>query len=274
MSAVLFGLFAALANAAQAVISKELTTRYPARQLIGPLFVGNALLLLPLAPFARWEWSATIVALHLASVALMVVTAVCVWDMFDAGAASAVTTASALSPIATAVGVALLVPDAFRPLQAVGALVVVVGVLVALRDAFGPMGRRGSIMRILGAAAGGGLLTVAARMLGDVGVGVVETYVVRTSLAAVIFLVAVPPRDVARDEAPRLFLRSIVVTAYFVSLIAGAQQGSPVTVQAIAAATPLLVLGWESLSARTAPARSALAAATIVAVGVTATLLT
>lgn len=42
MTAVLFGLLAALANAAQALISKELTNRAPARQLIGVLYVGSA----------------------------------------------------------------------------------------------------------------------------------------------------------------------------------------------------------------------------------------
>ena len=41
VSAVLFGLLAALANAGQALISKELTYRAPARQLIGVLYVGG-----------------------------------------------------------------------------------------------------------------------------------------------------------------------------------------------------------------------------------------
>jgi drug/metabolite transporter (DMT)-like permease len=273
MPAAVFGLVAAIANAAQSIMSKELTTRHPARQLIGPLFACNALLLLPLAPFVPWVWSPLIVALHLASVGLMVATAICVWDLFDAGAASAVTTAGALSPIATAIGVAIVVPDAFRPLQAVAAVVVVGGVLIALRDGFGTMGRRGSVLRVVGAAAGTGFLTVVARALGDEGVGVVETYVVRTSLATAIFLVAIPPRDIGARDLPRLFLRSIVVTIYFVALIIGAQSGSPVTVQTIVATTPLMVLGWESWRTGRPPTRAAVAAATIVVVGVTGTLL-
>jgi drug/metabolite transporter (DMT)-like permease len=273
MPAAVFGLIAAFANAAQSILSKELTTRYPARQLIGPLFCLNALLLLPLAPFSPWVWSPLIVGLHLASVGLMVATAICIWDLFDAGAASAVTTAGALSPIATVIGVAVVVPDAFRPWQAVAALVVVVGVLIALRDAFGAMGRRGSVIRIVGAAAGTGFLTVVARALGDAGVGVVETYVVRTSLATVIFMIAIPPRDIGVGEIPRLFLRSVIVTIYFVGLIVGAQTGSPVTVQTIVATTPLIVLGWESWRTGQPPSRGSLIAAVIVVVGVAGTLL-
>ena len=68
MSAVLFGLLAAIANAGQALISKELTTRAPARQLIGVLYLGNALVLLPFAPFVTWVWSPTIVGLQVVSV--------------------------------------------------------------------------------------------------------------------------------------------------------------------------------------------------------------
>ena len=43
-------ILAALANAGQALLSKDLTARAPARQLIGVLYVGNALVLLPPTP--------------------------------------------------------------------------------------------------------------------------------------------------------------------------------------------------------------------------------
>jgi hypothetical protein len=158
------------------------------------LYACNAVILLPLAPFVEWRWSSTIVVLHLVSVGLMAVTAISVWDMLDAGAASATTTATALSPIPAAIGAALLVPASFRPIQALVAVLVTLAVLAALRDAFEPLGRRGTLLRVLGAACGSGLLTVVTRMLGDEGVGVVETYVVRTSLAAVLFVALFPPR--------------------------------------------------------------------------------
>ena len=75
-------------------------------------------------------------------------------------------------------------------------MLVTVAVLVALRDAFGPLGRAWQLLRVLGAACGAGLLTVVTRMLGDEGVGVVETYVVRTALAAAVFIALFPPRDI------------------------------------------------------------------------------
>jgi drug/metabolite transporter (DMT)-like permease len=273
VSAVLFGSLAAVANAGQALISKELTLRAPARQLIGVLYVGNCLVLLPFAPFVPWVWSQHIVGLHLVSVGLMVVTAICVWDLLDHGAASATTTATAMSPIPAALAAAVVLPAAVSPLQIVAAAVVVAGVLLALSDAFAGLDRVGRTWRILGAATGSGLLTVVSRLLGDEGVGVVETYVVRTALAAFVCIALFPPRDVPRRDIPRLLGRSVVVTLYFVFVILGAQAGSPVVVQTLVATTPLLVLVVESVRRRSAPPARAVAGAVVVAIGVALVLL-
>lgn len=272
MTAALFGVLAAVANAGQALLSKELTARAPARQLIGVLYLGNALVLLPFAPFVAWTWSTDIVILHVVSVALMVVTAVCVWDLFDAGTASAATTATAMSPIPAALAAALVLPAAVTPLQIVAAAVVVGGVLVALRDAFGDLGRWGSAWRILGASIGTGVLTVLSRLLGDLDVGLVETYVTRTALAAVVCVALFPPRDVPSRDAPRLLIRSVVVTGYFVCVILGAQSGSPVVVQTLVATTPLFVLAVEAARQRALPPVRTVVAATIVLGGVGLTL--
>ena len=270
--AALLAVLAALVNAAQAVISKGLTARLPARQLIGVLYVCNALVLLPWAPFAVWRWSPTIIALHLVSVGLMAITAIAIWDMLDAGAASATTTAAALSPIPATIGTALLVSGVFRPIQAVAAVVVSLAVLAALSNAFDSLGRRGTLLRVIAAATGNGFLTVVTRLIGDEGVGLVETYVVRTTLAAIVFIVLFPPRDIPIAAAPRLFGRALVVTAYFVLLILAAQRGSPAVVQTTLAATPLLVLGWESWRTRRRPPMRILAASILVVIGVTLSL--
>jgi drug/metabolite transporter (DMT)-like permease len=268
MTAVAYGFLAAVANASQALMSKGLTRRYPARQLIGVLYVFNCLLLLPFVPLVEWHWSPSVVLWHLVSVALMVVTAICVWDMFDRGAASATTTATALSPIPAALGAAVLLPGSVASAQVAAAFVVVAGVVWALRDAFEGLGRQGTILRVLGAAVGTGLLTVVTRLLAVEDVGVVETYVVRTGLAAALFVVAIPPRDVPFSSTPSLLVRSVAVTASFVFIILGVQEGSPVVVQTLVAVTPLLIIGWESLRIRRAPPARGLAGALLVMVGV------
>jgi drug/metabolite transporter (DMT)-like permease len=273
VTALLFGLLAALANTAQAVISKELTARAPARQLIGVLYAGNALVLLPFAPFATWVWSPAILTLHAVSVGLMVVTAICIWDLFDHGAASATTTATAMSPVPAALAATVVLPGAIEPVQIVAAVVVVAGVLFALADSFAGLGRVGRTWRIVGAATGNGLLTIVSRLIGDEGSGLVETYVVRTALAAVVCIALFPPRDVDRRDIPRLLGRSVVVTLYFVFVIVGAQGGSPVVVQTLVATTPLFVLAVESVRRRSAPPLRAVVAAGVVVAGVALILL-
>jgi drug/metabolite transporter (DMT)-like permease len=273
MTAVGLGLLAAIANASQALVSRRLTFRYPARQLIGVLYLLNCCVLLPFAPFVEWAWSPEIVALHLVSGALMVITAIAIWDMFDRGEASSVTTASALSPISAAVFAAILLPGVFAPGQALAAVLVTVGVLWALGGAFGTVGRWWVLWRVLAGAGGNGLLTVVVRLQADLGVGLVETYVVRTALAAAVTLAMFPPRDVPLSAAPRLFIRSLLVTASFAFVILGVQQGSPVVVQTLVATTPLFVLAFESWRRREPPPGRAVAAALLVVAGVAIVLL-
>jgi drug/metabolite transporter (DMT)-like permease len=273
VTAVILGLLAALTNSAQALINKGLTERYPARQLIGVLYITNCLVLLPFAPFVTWHFSPEVWLLHVLSVALMVGTAICVWDLFAAGAASATTTASALSPIAALLASALLLPASVSVAQVVAAVLVPVAVLWALQGAFGAMGRSGVTVRVLGAAAGNGWLTVASALLADQGVGVVETYVVRTGLAAVVCIALFPPRRIPIRAAPRLLFRSLLTTLSFVCILLGVQQGSPVVIQTLVATTPLFVLSAEAWRSRTRPPTRALAAATLVIVGVAITLM-
>jgi drug/metabolite transporter (DMT)-like permease len=268
MNAVTWGLAAAFANASQALISTGLARRFPARQLVGVLFVFNCLLLLPFAPFVEWHWSPTIVVYHVVSGGLMVVTALAVWDMFDRGEASSTTTATALSPISAAIGTSLLIPGAFGAGQAVAAVVVVAGVVWALRDAFTGLGRTGTAARVLIAAGGTGTVTVVTRLLSDEGAGLVEIYVVRTALAAMVLLIAIPPRDVPLSSAPALAVRSVAVTLSFVFIILGVQEGSPVVVQTMVALTPMLVLAWESVRLRRRPPPRTLTGAALVVVGV------
>lgn len=268
MITVSLGLLAAIANAWQALVSKGLTRRYPARQLIGVLFLCNALTLLPFAPFVAWHTGGQVLLLHGVSVVIMVVTAIAIWDMFDRGAASSTTTASALSPLAAVLFAALLLPGVVGATQVIAAIAVSAGVLWALSGAFGPVGRWWVLWRVLVTACGQGLLVVVTRMQADLGLGVVETYVVRCGLAALVTLAMFPPRDVPWSAAPRLVGRSLLITSSYVLVILGVQQGSPVVIQTLVATTPLLVLGVESWRSGQRPPARMVGAACLVIAGV------
>lgn len=225
MSDLVAGLLSAIANAVGSELSRGLAIRFPARQLIGPLFALNALLVLPAAPFVEWTWSAEIVAIHLASVGLLVMTSLAIWDLYDHGSAAATVTAQSISPLPAALAVAILLPGTLQPAQAVAAVVVVLAVLLGLSDSFGALSRRRSVVTVLTAAVGTGLVTVMGRLLADRGVGVVEAYLVRAGLAAIVTLLLVPPRDVPLRAIPGMIPRAFFITAHFILILIESRRG-------------------------------------------------
>jgi drug/metabolite transporter (DMT)-like permease len=265
---VVFGLGAAIANVAVAVMSTRLAARYPARQLLGPLFILNCLLLLPFAPFVDWVWTPTVIALHIGTTVALVASSVAIWDMYDAGGAAPTITAQSVAPLPAVLLAGLLVPGSVGPVQALAAVIVVAGVLLALRDAFGDLGRRRTAIAILVAAVGTGVITVFGRLLSDEGAGVVEAYVVRTALSAVACLLLFPPRDVPWREVPRMTPRAVAITLHLTLVLFGVQGGNPAVVQTMVATGPLFVFGYEAVIHRRRPTPGLLAGAIIAFVGV------
>lgn len=274
MTDVVFGLLSAVANAIGGELSKGLTLRFPARQLIGPLFLLNALLVLPAAPFVDWTWSAEIVVLHLVSVGLLVMTSLAIWDLYDHGSAAATVTAQSISPLPAAMAVAVLLPGALEPAQPVAAVVVVLAVLLGLSDSFGALGRRRGMVTVLVAAVGTGLVTVMGRLLADRDVGVVEAYLVRAALAAVVCSVLVPPRDVPLRALPGMLPRAAFITLHFVLILVAVQDGNPAVVQTAVATAPLWSLGIQAVVTRHRPSWRLMGAAVLATVGVAIILLT
>lgn len=273
MTAVLFGLLSAIANAIGGELSKGLTLRFPARQLIGPLFFLNALLVVPAAPFVDWTWSGEIVVIHLVSVGLLVMTSLAIWDLYDHGSAAATVTAQSISPLPAAMAVTVLLPGTLQPFQAVAAVIVVLAVLLGLSDSFGALSRRRSMVTVLVASVGTGLVTVMGRLLADRDVGVVEAYLVRAGLAAIVCTILVPPRDVPLRALPGMLPRAVFITAHFLFILIGVQDGSPAVVQTAVATAPLFSLGIQTVLTRRRPSVRLIAAALLATVGVAVMLL-
>jgi drug/metabolite transporter (DMT)-like permease len=270
---VVLGLLSAVANAIGGELSKGLTLRFPARQLIGPLFLLNALLVLPAAPFVEWTWSAEIVVMHLVSVGLLVMTSLAIWDLYDHGSAAATVTAQSISPLPAALAVAVLLPGTLEPAQAVAAVVVVLAVLLGLSDSFGALGRRRSMVTVLVAAVGTGLVTVMGRLLADRDVGVVEAYLVRAGLAAIACSLLVPPRDVPLRALPGMLPRAAFITLHFVLILVAVQDGNPAVVQTAVATAPLWSLGIQAVVTRRRPSWRLIGAAVLATAGVAVILL-
>jgi drug/metabolite transporter (DMT)-like permease len=106
---------------------------------------------------------------------------------------------------------------------------------------------------------------VLTKLLADRGLGVAETYFVRTSLAAAVWIALALPRDIPRRALPKLLTRSSFQTAYYALIILAVQRGSPATVQTLAATTPLMLLvGTFVVRRRALPVRLVFASCAVV----------
>lgn len=266
MGATLLALLAAASYAVATVFTKRMVVAYPPRQLIGPLFALNALLVVPLLPFVRWHLSGTVALLHLGSVLCLVVGSWCIFKLFVHGSASAVAVGQAMAPIPAVVFTALFLSASVTWAQAVAASMVSVAVLAAVGGSFGTLAPSRAIPLIAANAGLNGLLVVLSKLLTNRGLGVGEIYFVRTTLAAVVWTALARPREIPLRAYPKLFVRAAFTTAYFALIILALQRGSPATVQTLAATTPLmLIVGTFLVRRRALPVRLVLASCAVVA---------
>jgi drug/metabolite transporter (DMT)-like permease len=247
---------------------------YPPRQLIGPLYTLNALVLVPLAPFTTWRFSLRIVLLLIASVATMAVTAALVFELLSHATAATVATGQALSPLPAVVFAALLLPGGVGALHTAVAVLVALAVLASLGDVYGALGRRRALLAAAGAASAAGLLVVLTKLLTNVGAGVAEIYVLRTAAAGVLWIALAPPRSIPARALPAMSLRAGLISLHFALVILAVERGNPVTVQTLVATSPLMILlGSLAVRGERPPARVALAAC-LAAAGVLVVLVT
>jgi drug/metabolite transporter (DMT)-like permease len=266
VSPTLLALLAAASLAISSLFTKRMVGEYPPRQLIGPLFGLNALLVVPLLAFVHWHFSWSVALLHLASVLCLAVGAFFIFELFVHGSASAVAVGQAMAPIPAVAFTALLLAASVTWTQAVAAGIVSLAVLAAVGGSFGALSSARAIGLVAVAASLNGLLVVLSKMLTDRGLGVAEIYFVRTSIAAAIWLALARPRQIPGRALPQLFTRSSFQTGYFALIILALQRGSPATVQTLAATTPLiLVVATFLVRRRALPIRLVFASCAVVA---------
>lgn len=270
MLPVVFGFLAALSTAIGLMMTKSITTRMPVWQVVGPLFILNALLVAPAVPFGpRWQVpTPEIFALHALSTVLLAAGAACVFLLITRGRASSVSVGRAVSPVSVLLVAPLILGTIDSPFLVVGAIVVMLGALVPLRREFEGLssGLTIALLAFLGLAEG--TVTVLTASLALQGVGLPEIYIVRTVVAGVIFTTLFPPKDLHWSDLKPLSTRAVFVTAGYVFTILGVRDGDVVPVQSLWATAPLLVIFLEWMRYRVRPHNGALVGAAVVAAGV------
>ena len=260
---------ATLAGALGTYLTKSITLRMPVWQAIAPLFAINALLVVPLIPFGGpWifdDWR--ILALHAVSIALLCGSTACIFGLITRGRPSAVAVGQALSPASVLIAAPLILGTRLSPAVVVGVILLMSGALYPLRRSFEGLRSATTIGILIAMGAMVGLLTVATAALANLGVGLPETYIVRTTGASIVYLLVAPPRSLRLADVPPLAVRSFFVTSSFLLTIVAVQRGSVITIQSVLATMPLVVLLIEWFRKRQVPERGVVFGAVIVAIG-------
>lgn len=270
MLAVAFGGLAALSTAIGLIMTKSITTRMPLWQVVGPLFLINALLVLPSVPFGpTWSLpSDSVLLLHFLSVILLVISAACVFFLINRGRASSVSVGRAVSPVAVLIAAPLLLGSVESPWLVLGAIAVMMGALAPLSGEFRDLNSTVSLLLLVVLGLTEGLLTVLTAMLALEGIGLPEIYVVRTIVAGLIFTLLFPPKDLRWNDARSLVTRAVFVTGGYVFTILGVRDGDVIPVQALWATAPLLVILLEWVRYGIRPTSHTIVGALVVAFGV------
>jgi len=267
---IIFGALAAVSTAIGLMLTKSISQRMPAWQVVGPLFLLNTLLVLPAIPFGpAWKVPTfEIFLLHAFSTLLLIAGAACVFLLITRGRASSVSVGRAVSPVAVLIAAPILLGNTESPALIIGAIIVMLGALLPLRKGFEGIssGVTLGILIFLGFAEG--TVTVLTAMLALQGVGLPEIYIVRTLIAGIFFTLLVLPRDLKLADFKPLTVRAIFVTGGYLFTILGVRDGDVVPVQALWATAPMLVILLEWIRLREKPQIGAMIGSVVVAVGV------
>lgn len=260
---------ATCAGALGTYLTKSISLRMPAWQAVAPLFAINALLVVPLIPFgAPWIiGQPNILMLHALSIVLLCGSTACIFGLITRGRPSAVAVGQAISPASVLIAAPLVLGQALSPGILLGVALLMAGALYPLRNSFEGLRSGTTLIILLALGTMIGLLTVTTAALASQGVGLPETYIVRTAGASLIYFLIAPPRALRLSDLPPLAVRSFFVTSSFLLTILAIQRGSVILIQSILATMPLVVLLIEWIRRRELPERGVLIGALVVAGG-------
>ncbi len=105
-----------------------------------------------------------------------------------------------------------------------------VGALYPLRSSFEGLRSGTTLVILLALGTMIGLLTITTAALASQGVGLPETYKVRTAGASFIYILIAPPRALRLTDLPPLAVRSFFVTSSFLLTILAIQRGSVILI--------------------------------------------
>ncbi len=273
---ILYASAATLAFAFGTFFTKGVTLRISIFRAIGPLFLLNAVFALPfIGTGPSWKlFSGPVPYLHLVAALSSGLVAYILFSMVAKSTASVSSVAPAMAPAVVLLLSPVFLSTTITITQIFLVLFLMAITLFPLRKSISGLNSSKTIAFMLIAALGNGAVTIIAKLLGNEGVGMPETFIARQVIAGLSFIILFPPIGLKFRDFFELVRRSFFMAIGWMTSITAIQKGSPLVVQTFLATIPILVILIETVAYRKRPDRAIIVSAILTALGIAALSLT
>ena len=263
-------IFAAFTMGLGTFLTKGVTTQISFLKTLGPLFLLNCFFTLPIALVQRnWiVFEPKILALHVSAAIASIIAGYFIFTIIVRSSASISSISSTLSPAVALILAPIWLGTSVKALQVLAVLVLIAATLYPIRSSIPGLRLGVTIFFILSAALTTGFVSVNVAMLGNEGVNLSETFIVRQVIAGLFYIIIFPPRGLNKSDLLKLIQRASLISVGSVASVYALQGGEIILMISILATVSLWVLLFESISSRSIPERSTIIAAVIAVLGV------
>ena len=245
---LLFAFISAFSTALGTFLTRSLIQKLPAFQIVGPLFLLNAVAAIPFAVI-RQDWVALTAVQLLEIVLLGALTALggaVVFIIIKKSSASLSIVGSALSPAMVLILSPISLKVGVRPIQLVVVAILVMASLFPIRKLVLGINSNLTFLLMLAQGVNVGIVAILISRLSHSGVGITQLLIIQQIIAGLIFAAIFWPKDVPIRSYPLLIKRSAFMSfGWFLSFIA-IHRGSVLVVQSILSVIPLMIVALET----------------------------
>ena len=263
---LLFALGSAFCTALGTFLTRSLIQKLPAFQIIGPLFILNAVAALPLV-FIRQDWI-SLSSTQLMQIALLgsltALGAVFVFVIVKRGSASLSIVGAALSPAMVLLLSPIFLKVSVRPLQFIVVAVLVIATLFPIRKSVLGIHSTLTFLFMLAQGINAGVIAILISRLARAGVGLSQFLFIQQVIAGLIFTFIFWPKDVALRSYPLLAKRAVFMSmGWFLSFVA-IHRGSTLVVQSVLSVIPLIIVLMETIAYKKRPGQAVVVSSLLV----------
>jgi len=263
-------IFAAFTMGLGTFLTKGITTKISFLKTLGPLFLLNCFFTLPIALVQRnWiVFEPKILLLHVSAAVASIIAGYFIFTIIVRSSASISSISSTLSPAVALILAPIWLGTSVTALQVLAVLILIAATLYPIRSSIPGLRLGVTIFFILSAALTTGFVSINVAMLGNEGVNLSETFIVRQVIAGLFYITIFPPRGLTKSDLLKLIQRASLISVGSVASVYALQGGEIILMISILATVSLWVLLFESIPSRSIPERSTIIAAVIAVLGV------